>query len=83
MKNKNYIIIPSQRKNKKYDVYIDGEYLLSFGDKNYSQYHDQFGYYSHLDHNDEKRRDNYRARHKHTNINDPNYPAYWSMKFLW
>ncbi len=39
---------------------------IAFGDKRYEQYKDNvLGLYSHLDHNDNKRRASYRARHKH------------------
>ncbi len=73
----------STRLNKKYDVFQNDRYLLSFGDTRYEQYHDQFGIYSHLDHHDKERRRLYRDRHKNTNINNPNYPAFWSYHYLW
>jgi len=52
----------STRKNKKYDVYKNDKYLISFGDKRYQQYNDKIGHYSHLNHLDEKRRQNYYNR---------------------
>ena len=80
---KHYVIVSSKRKHKKYDVFIDGHYLLSFGDTRYQQYHDRFGHYSHLDHKDKKRRQNYCTRHRNDHINDPNFAGYWSYHFLW
>ena len=55
-----YHPFPSKRKNKKYSVYIhkDGKVkLIHFGDSRYEQYFDKIGHYTHLNHNDEKRRD--------------------------
>lgn len=83
VKSKVYEILPSKKKNKKYDVFINDKYLLSFGDDRYEQYFDKFKHYANLNHLDDKRRKNYRARHKNTNINDPNSPAFWSWNFLW
>ena len=80
---KGYTIKVSTRKNKKYDVYKDDKYITSFGDSRYQHYKDLIGYYKNLDHNDKKRRDNYRSRHKNDNINDPNYAGYWAYHFLW
>jgi hypothetical protein len=84
MKDK-YELKVSTRKNKKYDVYKNGDYLLSFGDKRYEQYKDStpLKHYSHLDHNDKERRRLYKIRHKNDHIDDPNYPGFWSDKFLW
>lgn len=80
---KGYTIKVSTRKNKKYDVYKDDKYITSFGDKRYQHYKDLIGYYKNLDHNDKKRRDNYRLRHKNDNIDNPNYAGYWAYHFLW
>jgi len=52
----------STRKNKKYDVYKNDKYIISFGDKRYQQYNDKIGHYSYLNHLDEKRRQNYYKR---------------------
>lgn len=78
-----YTIKVSTRKNKKYDVFKDDKYITSFGDKRYQHYKDLIGYYKNLDHNDKKRRDNYRSRHKNDNIDNPNYAGYWAYHFLW
>lgn len=76
-----YLIKPSTRKNKKYDVYKKGEYITSFGSLHHQQYKDVIGHYSHLDHNDEDRRRKYYQRH---NKDYPKYSADWfSKKFLW
>ena len=73
---------PSKRKNKKYDVYDkQNKYITSFGDKRYEQYKDKIGYYSHKDHNDKKRRDNYYSRHGKTAT--PLSARYFSHKYLW
>lgn len=82
-KIKGYDIYVSTRKNKKYDAYKNDKYITSFGDKNYEHYNDKIGYYSHLDHNDKKRRELYRIRHKNDYINDPNYAGYWAWNYLW
>jgi len=78
-----YIVKVSSRKNKKYDVFKDDKYITSFGDKRYQHYQDKIGYYKNLDHNDMKRRDNYRSRHKNDYINNPLYAGYWSYNYLW
>jgi len=54
----------SSRKNKKYMVEIDGK-TIHFGDNRYQHYKDRTSLklYSHLDHNDKKRRMNYFKRH--------------------
>lgn len=72
---------PSTRKNKKYDAFVNGK-KYSFGDVRYEQYHDKIGFYNHLDHRDLIRRDNYRSRHRHENLNDFS-PAYFSWFYLW
>lgn len=71
----------STRKNKKYDVYINDKYLLSFGDDRYQQYKDKLGHYSYLDHNDKKRRDNYYSRFGKQAT--PRTAKYYSHKYLW
>ena len=46
----------SVKRNKKYDVYKNGKYLVSFGDRNYQHYKDKtpLKAWSVLDHNDKK-----------------------------
>jgi hypothetical protein len=71
----------STRKNKKYDVYKNHKFLVSFGDKRYAQYNDKLGAYSHLDHKDNKRRENY---YKRFGKNAKYLSAkYFSHKYLW
>jgi hypothetical protein len=75
-----YNVYPSKRKNKKYDVFKDNKYLLSFGDNRYEHYKDKIGHYKDLNHNDEKRKELYYKRHGKAN----KYSAKWfSHKFLW
>ena len=77
-----YFIKPSSRKYKKYDIYKDGKYLLSFGDTRYEQYEDKtpWGIYSDQDHKDPKRLYLFWKRHKPTyNKKSANY---WN-KWLW
>lgn len=78
-----YNIVKSKRKNKKYDVYLNGKYLLSFGDSRYKQFYDKIGQYKHLNHYDKKRQELYRLRHKNDYINDITKPGFWSYYFLW
>lgn len=80
---KGYTVKVSTRKNKKYDVYKDDKYITSFGDKRYQHYKDLIGYYKDLDHNDKKRRELYRLRHRNDNIDDPNYAGFWAWNYLW
>ena len=71
-------------KNKKYSVWVMKEgkkKLIHFGEKGYKQYHDKLGHYSHLDHNDKKRRDLYYKRHGASN--DKSSSKYYSHKYLW
>jgi len=74
-------------KHKKYSVYVLSNTgkpkLISFGDNRYQQFFDKLGLYSHLNHEDPKRRNNYRRRHANDHINDPNYPGFWSYNYLW
>lgn len=90
---KDYKIKVSEKKNKKYDVYKNGKYLLSFGGdpKKYEHYMDKLGYYSHLDHMDSKRRKAYYKRH-HPDAETPeeaimNTPIdsakFWSSLLMW
>ena len=73
----------SVKRNKKYDVYKNGKYLVSFGDRNYQHYKDKtpLKAWSVLDHNDKKRRDNYYSRFG----KDAKFESakYFSHKYLW
>jgi hypothetical protein len=75
----------STRKNKKYDVYKNGKYLVSFGaiktdGTPYEQYYDKIGSYSKYNHNDNKRKDNYYKRHGKAKFESAKY---FSHKYLW
>lgn len=94
-----YVIRVSNKPNKKYVVWRvsehynhpenPGKYIrmlsnpIHFGDSRYEHYKDLIGYYKELDHLDEKRRANYRSRHRKTDINNPNSAAFWSWNYLW
>ena len=82
----------STLKHKKYMVRTPQGKLIHFGDKRFSQYRDStgLGLYSHLDHNDPKRRAKYRKRHKAIKTADgrPAYldkeqAAYYAYNYLW
>lgn len=81
-----YKPFPSKREYKKYSVYVKsesgGKKLIHFGDKRYEQYFDKIGHYSHLNHNDKKRRKNYRSRHAGED-KDKNKPGWWAWHKLW
>jgi hypothetical protein len=80
MQFEGYQIRVSDRKDKKYYAIVDGK-KVHFGAKGYEQFHDKLGHYKNLDHNDEKRRDNYYKRH---NVDYPKGSADWFAKnVLW
>lgn len=79
----------SQSKNKKYDAILTNKFSskvirVPFGDSRYEQYKDNtgLGLYSSLNHLDNNRRKNYRARHqgeeKHIFSS-----GYFSWYYLW
>lgn len=70
-------------KDKKYSVITPQHKLIHFGDAKYEQFHDKIGLYEDLDHFNDLRRKLYRFRHKNDNYNDPEYPGYYSWRFLW
>jgi hypothetical protein len=73
----------SKHKNKKYDVYKDNKYLVSFGDNRYQHYEDKtpLKYYSNLNHLDNKRRTNYYKRFGKTAKFES--AKWFSHRFLW
>jgi hypothetical protein len=84
----------SHTKNKKYDAIVGtnkGTKIIPFSDSRYQHFKDAtgLGLYSHLDHNNQERRKNYRSRHSKIMKDDkPAYlnklsPAYFSYNFLW
>lgn len=56
-------IFLSNRINKKYYALFNGE-KVHFGDSRYEHFYDKMKYYSHLNHNDRKRRILYKKRHE-------------------
>jgi len=74
--------------NKKYIALLKNKETgkikkISFGDKRYQQYEDKvLKKYSHLNHYDEKRRNNYRSRHKNDKLNEFS-AGYFSWYYLW
>ena len=79
----------SKTRFKKYDAIIEDvktrrKQTVPFGDVRYEQFSDSTGLklYSRLDHNDEKRRQNYLARHEKTR-NKKWSPSWFSATFLW
>jgi hypothetical protein len=86
-----YTFAKSTRKNKKYMVNYNGK-IIHFGHIDYEHYRDStpLKLYSHLDHNDPKRRELYRKRaskikdknNKYTYLNK-NSPNFWAFHFLW
>ena len=83
----------SSTKNAKYDAIISDSgkiRYVPFGDNRYQHYHDRIGLYSNLNHNDLKRRDEYRKRHSAIKTKDGKLayqqlysPAYFSFYYLW
>lgn len=87
----------SNKKNKKYDVYVhwfddDKIYKISFGSPFYQHYEDKtpLKYYEYLNHYDKKRRRLYLARAKkikdkegNLTYKNPLSPNYYSINYLW
>ena len=64
---------PSTRKHKKLDVYLNGSYQASIGDRRYSDFNL---------HGDEDRRRRYKLRHeKHRHVKGT--PSYYADRILW
>lgn len=78
-----YTVKVSTRKNKKYDIFKNGKYLLSFGDSRYQHYKDKLGHYSNLDHNDEERLRKFRERFGSKDFSNPDKALFWSWYYLW
>lgn len=81
-----YKPFPAKDGKHKYSVYVKsesgGRVLIHFGAISYQHYHDKIGYYSHLDHNDPKRRASYKARHNGEQY-DKNKAGWWAWHKLW
>jgi len=78
-----YEFIISRRKGKKYDVFKNGKYLVSFGANDYEHYQDKtpLKAYSHLNHYDKERRRLYYARHGEAAKFES--AKWFSHKYLW
>ena len=75
---------------KKYKAILKNGKSIYFGSKNHHHYFDRIGYYSHLNHMDQNRRERYRKRHQaiKTKSNKQAYkialsPAWFSYWLLW
>ena len=64
---------PSNRKNKKLDVFKNDKRLASIGDVNYEDY---------TKHQDKQRQKNYMSRHAKTRTK-VNTPSYFADRILW
>jgi hypothetical protein len=82
MKLQLYKPVVSSRKEKKYMV-LTKNGIVHFGARGMGQFRDKLGHYSHLDHNDKKRRENYYKRHGERNLKDKERAKYWSHTILW
>lgn len=88
-----YFIVPDTR--HKYAAVLPDGRKIYFGDRRYQQYRDTVpvelggGQWSHLDHNDLKRRDSYRKRAGGQKcggvpcVSIPLTPAWFSYNYLW
>lgn len=80
----------SSSKGKKYDAVIENKTTgvrktLPFGAKGYQHYRDStgLGLFSHKNHLDKKRRENYKSRHLYYIKAGFFSPGYFSMYYLW
>jgi hypothetical protein len=80
--NNKYQIELSDKPNKK--LMMVKPKKVYFGATGYEHYYDKTGLLpKSLNHNDTKRRDNYRARHKNDKLNDPTSAGFLSRYVLW
>jgi hypothetical protein len=76
-----YPIFLSDVKPKKYFALVDNKKVY-FGDARYEQYFDKIGHFSDKNHNDEKRRENYKRRmEKNRHIKES--PGWFADQILW
>lgn len=81
----------SNVKGKKYSVKTPSGKTVHFGSTEHQHFKDKaLGLYSHLDHRDEKRRQNYLARAKaikdkqgNLTYKDKESPNYYAIRYLW
>lgn len=80
---KGYDIYLSDKLDKKYYGMVNNKKVYFGGDpKKYQHYYDKMGYYSNLNHLDEKRRANYHKRHG-TDKALRGTANYFSSEILW
>ena len=74
----------STNKNKKYKATLKDGTVVHFGHSAYEQVKDTngVGAWSHMNHGDEKRRENYHKRHKCAEENGKKSPNYLSCRYL-
>jgi len=82
-KYKGYSIFLSDKPDKKYFARVGNRKIYFGGDpRHYEHYHDKMDYYKHLNHNDPKRRKNFKARHeKYRHV--VGSAAWFSDQILW
>ena len=89
MKIGKYNYKKSTQKGKKLSVVVNNK-TIHFGNSNYKHFKDKTGIWKKLDHNDEKRRQNYLRRSagikdKNGKLtkNNPNFANYHARRILW
>ena len=73
-------IKPSTRKNKKIDVYKNGDYITSIGAKNYNDY-PTYIKKNGIDYANQRKK-LYKERHK-KDLNKPNSAGFYAYNILW
>jgi len=68
------ILERSPLKYKKWRVYLPDGSHVDYGDDRYQDY---------TQHKNLNRKNSYRNRHKHDNIENPHFPGFWSWHHLW
>ena len=76
----NVSIKPSTKKNKKIDVYKNGDYITSIGAINYNDY-PTYIKKNGIDYANQRKKI-YKLRHK-KDLNKPNSPGYYAYNILW
>lgn len=80
-----WVITPAKDKKHKY-VAAFGGVRVHFGAYGMGHYHDRFGVYSELDHNNTKRLKAFQSRFRklyERNKDNPYSGIYWSWRYLW
>ena len=74
-----YTLYESKTQNKKYDIYVVNPASNRFKKVSFGA----LGYGDYTTHHDKERRERYRLRHQHDNLDDPLSPGFWSWYVLW